>query len=206
MKIHQISCATLLAVATLGIAIAAQADTVTARCDVYPKGEDKATYSGLCTFSQRQGIVGIQLNNSQEKRYDLMPAGNQPNRYRDENGRPAKREFSDRGHIYRLATESIYVYWDTAPYDEQPNKDKTSNAQSAQMETTLISKGQNQLAMTIHEKDSEFHFSGLLTKSTGDTFTGEDKQVRVIYDRKTGRVTVINKVTGTELYNYSYRQ
>ncbi|MEB3309372.1 MAG: hypothetical protein VKJ02_04010 [Snowella sp.] len=121
MKIHRISCATLMAIASLGITIAAQADTVTARCDVYPKGEDKATYSGLCTFSQRQGIVGIQLNNGKGKRYDLIPADNQPNRYRDEQGKAATRELSDRGQIYRLVTESIFVYWDTTPYDQQSN-------------------------------------------------------------------------------------
>ncbi|MEB3309373.1 MAG: hypothetical protein VKJ02_04015 [Snowella sp.] len=60
------------------------------------------------------------------------------------------------------------------------------------MATTIVSKGPNQLAMTIHEKESEFHFSGLLNKITDNTFMGEDEQVRVIYDQKTGRVIVSN--------------
>ena len=107
-----------MAIASLGISIAAHADTVNARCDVYPKGEDRATSSGPCTFSQRQGVVGIQLKNG--KRYDLVPMGNQPGNYRDQNGRVAYRQsgLGDRGQIYRLATESIYVYWDTAPYGQ----------------------------------------------------------------------------------------
>ncbi|MFQ6539740.1 MULTISPECIES: hypothetical protein [Aphanothece] len=96
--------------------VPALADTVKARCDVFPKGEDKATSSGLCTFSQRQGFVSIQLNNGQ--RIELTPQADQPNAYLDANGKPAMRELADNGniHIYRLAKESIFVYWDTTPY------------------------------------------------------------------------------------------
>jgi len=79
-----------------------------ARCDVYPKGEDRAKSSGLCTFSQRQGAVSIQLQNG--KRYDLVPVGNQPGNYRDQDGKAAYRQFGlgDKGQIYRFANESIY--------------------------------------------------------------------------------------------------
>jgi hypothetical protein len=35
-------------------------------------------------------------------------------------------------------------------------------------------------------------------------FIGQDSQVRVMYDQGTSRITVINKVTGTEFYNYIY--
>jgi hypothetical protein len=119
--------ATALTVFSLSFAIAAKADTVTARCDVYPKGEDRATSSGLCTFSQRQGVVGIQLENS--KRYDLTPVGNQPGNYRDQDGQPAYRQtgLGDQGQIYRLANESIYVYWDTAPYGQNSANSSSSN-------------------------------------------------------------------------------
>ena len=105
-----------LAIASLSFSLAARADTVDARCDVYPKGSDRATSSGLCTFSQRQGFVGIQLANGQ--RYDLQPVGDKPGNYQDQNGKPAYRQsgLGDKGQIYRLAKISIYVYWDTAPY------------------------------------------------------------------------------------------
>jgi hypothetical protein len=103
------------AIISLSWAWGVQADTVQARCDVYPKGEDKAVSSGLCSFSQRQGFVGIQLKDG--TRYDLRPAGDQPNTYTDQKGKPAYRELmGDRGQIYRLATQSVYVYWDPAPY------------------------------------------------------------------------------------------
>lgn len=104
----------LAAIATLGTVVGVKADTVNARCDVYPAGQDRATSSGPCTFSQRQGAVGIQLQNGRS--YNLTPVGNQPGNYRDQNGRAAYRQsgLGDRGQIYRLANESIYVYWDTA--------------------------------------------------------------------------------------------
>lgn len=118
MKLSNSVLAATLAIASFCVKVPANADTVNARCDVYPKGEDRAKSSGLCTFSQRQGAVGIQLKNG--KRYDLRPVGSNPGNYRDQNGRAAYRQsgLGDKGQIYRLATESIYVYWDTAPYGQ----------------------------------------------------------------------------------------
>jgi hypothetical protein len=109
----------LTAIASLGTAAAVKADTVNARCDVYPAGEDRATSSGPCTYSQRQGNVGIQLPNG--RRYDLQPAGDQPANYVDQNGKPVTRDnegLGDRGVIFRLTNESIFVYWDPAPYGQ----------------------------------------------------------------------------------------
>ncbi|MCS5698777.1 hypothetical protein NZK32_06950 [Cyanobium sp. FGCU-52] len=108
--------AAVLSFAGLLAGLPAQADTVKARCDAFPKGEDRATSSGLCTFSQRQGFVSIQLMNGQ--RIELSPHGDKPNAYRDASGMPATRELADQGNlqIYRLAKQSIFVYWDTTPY------------------------------------------------------------------------------------------
>jgi hypothetical protein len=122
--------AVTLAIASFGIAISAKADTVTARCDVYPKGQDRATSFGLCSFSQRQGVVGIQLKNG--KRYDLVPVGKNPGNYRDQKGRAAYRQsgLGDKGQIFRLATESIYVYWDTAPFGQNSGKPNSGTSAS----------------------------------------------------------------------------
>lgn len=117
----------LTAVASLGISVAAHADTVNARCDVYPAGQDRATSSGPCTFSQRQGVIGIQLKHG--RRYDLVPVGNNPGNYRDQNGRAASRQsgLGDRGQIYRLSSETIYVYWDAAPYGQNSGNQNSGN-------------------------------------------------------------------------------
>lgn len=119
MKLPRSFVSAVIVVASLGISAAAQADTVDARCDVYPKGEDRATSSGACTFSQRQGVVGIELSNG--TRYDLTPVGDQPGNYVDQDGQAAYREsgLGDVGQIYRLATESIFVYWDPSLGDTQ---------------------------------------------------------------------------------------
>jgi hypothetical protein len=127
MKLSNALLAAAVAIASFSITVPAKADTVDARCDVYPKGQDRATASGPCTFSQRQGAVGIQLKNG--RRYDLRPVGNNPGNYRDQNGRAAYRQsgLGDKGQIYRLASESIYVYWDTAPYGQSSGNSSSGN-------------------------------------------------------------------------------
>lgn len=118
MKLANSLLAVAVAIASFGITISAKADTIKARCDVYPKGEDRATSSASCNFSQRQGAVSIELENGSH--YYLTPVSNQPGNYRDQTGRPAYRQsgLGDKGQIYRLANESIYVYWDTASSNE----------------------------------------------------------------------------------------
>jgi hypothetical protein len=108
--------ASLLSLASVAVAAPALADTVQARCDVFPAGEDKATSSGLCSFSQRQGFVTIRLKGGQT--VELRPSESSPNAYIDGSGKPVKREIleANRGQVYRLKTQSIFVFWDPAPY------------------------------------------------------------------------------------------
>ena len=49
-------------------------------------------------------------------RHELSPSGDQPGTYVDGKGRPAYRSkgLGSRGQIYRLADQSIYVYWETS--------------------------------------------------------------------------------------------
>lgn len=75
-------------------------------------------------------------------------------------------------------------------------------AQSSTPVTEITEVNNNKIMMEITEE--EFHFRGYLKRTSGNTFIGEDKQVRVIYDRDTKRVVVINVVTGTEFYNYIF--
>jgi hypothetical protein len=91
----------------------ARADTVNARCDIYPKGSDTASRVVACTVSQRQGHVAI--DRSDGVRHELSPQGSAGN-YIDKDGRKAirSRGLGRKGQIYRLAGESIFVYWDTA--------------------------------------------------------------------------------------------
>lgn len=102
--------AALLLWAALG---AARADTVDARCDIYPQGSDRATRVLSCTFSRRQGYVRIQRSDGVA--HELRPVGQAAGNYLDENGKPAYRQrgLGRLGQIYRMANESVYVYWST---------------------------------------------------------------------------------------------
>lgn len=99
------------------------ADTVDARCDIYPKGEDHASAMLACTFSQRQGYVTI--NRSDGVTHDLSPEGDSPGTYKDQNGSAVYRESSlaDQGLIFRLPDQSVYVYWDTTALQPLPDRD-----------------------------------------------------------------------------------
>ena len=92
---------------------AARGDTVDARCDIYPRGSDKASAMLACTFSQRQGHVAI--DRADGVRHELSPKGS-AGTYVDQAGKPAYRQrgLGARGLIFRLAKESVFVYWDTA--------------------------------------------------------------------------------------------
>lgn len=195
MKIQSFFVAVTTAVVSTGFPFAAKADTVDARCDIYPRGEDRASAVTACTFSQRQGNVGIQLQDG--RRYDLTPVGSQPGNYVDQNGQPAYRQsgLGDRGQIYRFATESIYVYWDTAGIPSA----STSTSGNPVTYTTVVDYNHINIQIT----EAEFNFRGTLTKLPGPDYSGTDGRVRVVLTPSTGRVFVFNEVTGTTFYDYT---
>ena len=90
------------------------ADSTEARCDIYPASDDHADAMLGCRFSQRQGYVTITRDDGVT--HELTPVGDQPGRYHDQYGHPVTREhdLGDQGLIFRLPTESVYVYWNTA--------------------------------------------------------------------------------------------
>ncbi len=122
--------ALLLSIATTVAAVSwlapAKADTVDAHCDLYAPGEDYAYLSSNCTFSQRQGHVGIQLQNN-GVRYDLDPVGDTPGNFVDQYGQAAYRQagLGDAGVIFEFVDGShMYVYWDSnTSYGSAPVQD-----------------------------------------------------------------------------------
>ncbi len=118
-EFRQIAGGVLLAIASLQSA----ADSTEARCDIYPAGEDHASAMLACTFSQRQGYVTITREDGVV--HDLSPAGDTPGNFTDAQGRPAYRQsgLGDQGLIFRLADESVYVYWNTAALEPPADGD-----------------------------------------------------------------------------------
>lgn len=114
MNIKTVFWATAMAIASGGIHSAAYAQTVNARCDMYPLGQDQASAVTPCTFSQRQGNVVISRQDGVT--YELRTIGSAPGNYVDQYGNAAYRQagLGDRGQIYQTSSERIFVYWDTA--------------------------------------------------------------------------------------------
>jgi hypothetical protein len=102
-----------LAIGLLAAGFHARADTVDARCDIYPKGSDHASKVMACAISQRQGHVSI--DRADGVRHELSP-GRGAGNYLDQDGKRAIRSagLGRAGQIYRLDQETVYVYWDRA--------------------------------------------------------------------------------------------
>jgi len=100
--------------ATTGLIGDASADSVDARCDIYPAGEDQASAMIACTFSQYQGNVYI--DRSDGVKHELEATGDQPGNFKDAEGRAVYRQagLGERGLIFRFPEESIFVYWDAS--------------------------------------------------------------------------------------------
>jgi hypothetical protein len=81
-------------------------------------------------------------------------------------------------------------------------KEKPMILASKPASTTMTVTGKNTIAVSI--KDAEFKFNGTLKRTSGNYFIAEDRQVRVMYDKGTSHVVIINKITGTEFYNYIF--
>lgn len=119
MKIAKLLTLAVLGLWTLNMA----ADTTDARCDIYPAGGDHASDMLACTFSQRQGAVLIRRADGVV--HDLVPVGDSPGNYKDQEGNPAYRQsgLGDQGLIFRLKDESVYVYWNTAALEPVADED-----------------------------------------------------------------------------------
>ena len=100
--------------ATLGYMVDAGADSVDARCDIYPGGEDHSSVSIACTFSQRQGYITI--DRSDGIYHDLEPVGTEAGNFADQDGRPVYRQkgLGEKGLIFRFPNESVFIYWDAS--------------------------------------------------------------------------------------------
>jgi len=95
-------------------AVPSAADWTEARCDIYPKGSDKLEKMVPCTFAQSQGHITIAREDGIT--HDLMPVGDAPGNFRDQDGRAVYRQsgLGSEGQIFRFPDESVYVYWDTS--------------------------------------------------------------------------------------------
>lgn len=123
MHLKPLSFTVMTAIATLSLGTPANADTTPAHCDLYAPGEDYAYLSSNCTFSQRQGFIGIQLQ-ANGARYDFEPVGDRPGNFIDPDGAAVYRQagLGDAGQIFEFVDGShLYVYWASgSSYGSEP--------------------------------------------------------------------------------------
>lgn len=122
----------------LGWATVSAADTVDARCDIYPAGADHTETMIRCAFSQRQGYVTIRREDGVT--HDLSPVGDTPGNFRDQDGRAVYRQsgLGDQGLIFRFPDESVYVYWSTAALDPKDEDNPTAPFSTKDYDATTL--------------------------------------------------------------------
>jgi len=116
---------------TAGFFSEVNADSVEARCDIYPRGEDHTSVSIPCGFSQRQGFVTI--DRSDGVYHDLKPAGSEPGNFSDQDGRPVYRQsgLGEHGLVFRFPDESVFVYWDASSLTAMNSADDPTGSPTA---------------------------------------------------------------------------
>jgi len=95
----------LLGLLTYSVDKAAQAKPISSRCDIYPKGDDRATKVVNCTYEQKQN--GIILTRADGIKYQLKGKGN---KYTDQNGHLVNKQTDGTIIILRTNKESVYIY------------------------------------------------------------------------------------------------
>jgi hypothetical protein len=167
----------LLAVLSAG---PSNADWTDARCDIYPAGSDHADKMIGCTFSQRQGYVTITRDDGVT--HDLSPVGDQPGLYHDQYGSEVRRELGlgDQGLIFRLPTESVFVYWSTAALEPVADEDNpTAPFSTADYDATTLLR-----CRAVSESESALCSAGILRMDGG--------QASIVIQSQAGEQFTIN--------------
>lgn len=186
MPMKPSTCAALALIASAVWAIPSAADWTEARCEIYPKGSDKLDKMVPCTFAQSQGHITITRKDGVT--HDLMPVGEEPGNFRDQDGRAVYRQsgLGSEGQIFRLPDISIFLYWDATPL-------RPSETDKATAPFATKSAGGDYDATTR-----------LRCKAAGDKEYGncpagilrmEDKQASIVVQSQLGKSFTINFMT-----------
>jgi hypothetical protein len=197
MKIKNALLSSIALISTISFSTIVQADTINSRCDIYSKGEDKASTVVNCTFSQRQGFINIEREDGIT--YDLKP--NNTDQYIDQNGDSVIKEIDGNTLIFRLKNESVYVY--------QGEKAPSLSDSKGETPENLISTTPSTLSDLVGAKAGQAEnelISRGYTYSNTVTFDGGKSAYYV--ENKTGYCVEVGTVEGrfsTIVYNTSDR-
>ena len=136
-----------------------------------------------CVFAQRQGAVTIARDDGVT--HELVPVGDAPGNFRDQDGRLVYREsggLGTAGQIYRFEDESVYVYWDTSALNPSEEDNPTAPFSTKNYDATTL----------------------LRCKAAGDTEYGncpagilrmENRQASIVIQSQLGEQFTVNFMT-----------
>jgi len=174
------------------------AETVNARCDVYPKGADHSDVSIPCTFIKNDGFITIKR--SDQITHKLKPKKHKAGHFVDQNNNDVYREdggFEKTGTIFRLKYESIFIYWDTAGLPNTVAKNQSSGAMSPYNQSLSL------LGISFHVSCSnESSLNTLTIKPSG--LKGDNSVIKQEIDGTVTRAEVadLNADGSPEIYVY----
>jgi len=168
-------------------AIPSAADWTEARCDIYPKGSDKLEKMIPCTFAQSQGHITITREDGVT--HDLMPVGDSPGNFRDQDDRAVYRQsgLGSEGQIFRFPDISIFLYWDTSAlhpaHDDNPTAPFATKYAGGDYDATTLLR-----CKAAGDKEYGNCPAGILRM--------EDKQASIVVQSQLGKQFTINFMTG----------
>ncbi|WPF88498.1 hypothetical protein WEU38_17080 [Cyanobacterium aponinum AL20118] len=199
MKINSILLFLVTVCSTFSFSTIAKADSIQSRCDIYPKGEDKASKVVNCIFSQRQGFITITREDGVT--YDLEPSDNQ---YIDQNGKTVTKEIDGNTLIFRFQKESVYLY-----QGEKAPSSSNSSHSLAQTPENLISTTPTALKDLVGAKAGQAENTLISRGYTyRNTVTFEGGKSAYYVETKTGYCVEVGTVDGrysSIVYNTSDR-
>ena len=105
---------TLAAICAMPWITTASADTLRSECGYSSAAGERPQTTSACTFSQRQGYIGIRIDGGAQ--YDFSPIGDNPGNYRDGKDDPVYRlsGLGKQGQLFKLPDRYLHVYWNPA--------------------------------------------------------------------------------------------
>lgn len=178
------------------------------RCEIYPLKSNEAL-TVPCYFLQQGGAIYI--GRADGVTYQLEPTSTQSGIYLDADGNEAYRQagLGDDGQIYRLATETVYVYWSTVDEDDSLDSVITtfSKGDRESANITYIPATTTQIIdadiIAMRIVDEDWVFDGFLELADGERFRAEAEDIIVLFEPATGQVNILNSDTSATLYDYS---
>jgi hypothetical protein len=198
MNSHVATFTTALLLGASGLCLSTQASNATEATVFLAQASNPVTYTTVAG----NGNIVIQISDGNYRVHTYLSP--------DENGYIGEEGVSRiyfnplTGQVVVTSTETgeeFYNYY-IHPLNTRPNVSSYSHISTPV--TSITDQGPDQLYADITEGD--FSFTGVLARTSPsvNNFIGSDNQVRVMYDRDTGRIVVINLYTGDEFYNYFY--